>query len=305
MKKLQLFVFFLVVIAWSYLWQIQQEINSVDQEVAGQKFQSGELQMTFLDIGQGDATLIDFANGEQMLIDCAIDGRILEALGRNMSFTDKKIDYLVVTHPDLDHYGGCVEVMERFDVGEVWYSGIKKEHDTSWQEFWYTVNDGTRVYREIDSAAQFAIASTTVDILYPDHSLVFNSDIPGEKKEANANNTSIVMQVRAGNTSVLLTGDAEEELEEYLVRRYGEKLRSHILKMGHHGSASSSIQPFLDMVQPRDTIASAGFENKYSHPSTRVLKRFERMETNVWRTDVQGDIVLDIGGGEYTITSQF
>ena len=93
------------------------------------------LRITFLDIGQGDATFIEFPNGEQMLVDCAEDGKILEALGRVMPYYDRDIDYLMITHPDFDHYGGCTDVLNRFEVKNIVYNGFKKEYDDLGFEF--------------------------------------------------------------------------------------------------------------------------------------------------------------------------
>lgn len=262
------------------------------------------LTMTFLDIGQGDATYLDFGNGEDMLIDCAIDGRILEALGRVMSWRDQVIDYLVVTHPDLDHYGGCEDVLHKFEVKNVIYNGLKKEDSKLWQSFSAAAHVEGVNYREITSPETMDSASTTLEFLYPDHAIGKDSKIPGLKKDTGSNDTSIVIKVIHDTTSVLLMGDAEDPLEEYLAETYGDELDVDILKLGHHGSDSSSGQEFLDLTSPVDAIVSAGKENKYGHPSLRVLKRVERVHGMVWRTDEDGDVTVVIGSGGYEITTQ-
>ncbi|MBD3311294.1 MAG: MBL fold metallo-hydrolase [Candidatus Magasanikbacteria bacterium] len=261
------------------------EINSVGS--------TDEIKVTFLDIGQGDATFIEFPNGEQMLVDCAIDARIIEALGRVMPYYDHDIDYLLVTHPDTDHYAGCTEVLKRFDVKNIIYTGVQKEDDT-WLEFWNTVEQEPADYYEINDEGVWEIASTTIHFLYPDHSLVEDSEIPGTEKEANGNNTSIVFKLSYGDMDLLMTGDAEEDLEEYLLAIYGDQLDVNILKAGHHGSGSSSMQDFIDMVGPDHTIISCGQNNKFGHPSRRVLKRLERAGSEIWRTDLLGDIIVYI-----------
>lgn len=298
-------IFYLValglLITTSYLFNISEEVN---QQVGGIKENSpNNLQITFLDIGQGDATYMKFQNGEDMLIDCAIDGRILEALGRVMDWDDKVIDYLVVTHPDLDHYGGCEEVLDRFEVKQVIYNGLKKEDSRMWQSF-SVASRGEGVYKEITHPEIWTIASTTLRILYPDHEIATDSKIPGRKIDTGSNDTSIVIQVVHGVTSVLLMADAEEALENYLGDIYGEELDSDILKLGHHGSDSSSREEFLEMVSPQDAIVSSGKDNRYGHPSRRVLKRLERVSSTVWRTDEQGDITAVIGEKGYIIESE-
>jgi len=266
------------------------------------------LQINFMDIGQGDSTLITFPDGQQMLIDCAIDNRVLEALGRAMPFYDHDIEYLVVTHPDLDHYGGCVDVMKRFHISHILYNGMEKPYDELWQSFHAEVAsqevDGVE-YIQVEKPFVWEIASTTVNVLYPDHSIPVDDHIPGLEKDVGANDTSIVMKLSYGSQDVLLMADAEEDLEEYMIQTYGDQLDVEVLKMGHHGSQSSSSQEFINAVSPKDAIASCGVNNKFGHPSPRVLKRFERAHADVWRTDVMGDILFTFTTSSYDVVTQF
>lgn len=293
MKKFQWIILIALVVVFVMLFNIKKE-KLLEQDVAGKKVvETGQVDITFLDIGQGDATFIEFPDGQQMLIDCAIDGRVLEALGRVMDFYDKSIDYVVVTHPDLDHYGGCQDVFERFEVKHVWYTGVDKSYDQQWKAWWYAVKDEGVAYKEINKEEVIEIADTRLHILYPDHGLVDDPRIPGSNKETNANNTSIVMRLDYGESSVLFPGDVEEEVEEYLLSTYEDDILDvDILKLGHHGSDSSSILEFIETTSPEHAIASCGFENKFGHPSRRVLKRLERIDSEIWRTDLQGDVSL-------------
>lgn len=273
--------------------------------IAGYKENKAEqnVVINFLDIGQGDATYLQFADGEDMLVDCAIDGRILEALGRVMAWNDTTIDYLVVTHPDLDHYGGCEEVLKRFEVKHVLYNGLRKENSKMWQSFSTAAHEEGGAYHEVSGSENLYIASTTIEFLYPDHSIALDSKVPGLTKDTGANDTSIVTKVTHGKTSILLMGDAEVPLEKYLIGKYGDNLDVDILKLGHHGSDSSSSEEFLKATTPDDAIVSAGVHNKYGHPSLRVLKRLERVSSNIWRTDKQGDIRLAISTSTYTFST--
>ncbi len=298
------YVFYLVVlslvVAVTYVYRIPK---NNDPQVGG--FKEGAeniLQITFLDIGQGDATYVEFGNGEDMLIDCAIDARILEALGRVMSWKDRTLDYLVITHPDLDHYGGCEEVLSRFDVKHVVYNGLKKQDSNMWQSF-DTAARREGEYVEITELTEWNIATTTVQFLYPDHEIARDPKIPGNAKDVGSNNTSIVMKMIHGNTSILLMADAEAPLETYLVETYGEDMDVDILKLGHHGSDSSSSENFLEYVTPKDSIASAGKDNTYGHPSRRVEKRLNRVSSTLWRTDKQGDIHAVIDDTKYVLTA--
>lgn len=291
------------VIVLGLWWQVRSV--STPQEVAGETaMASGTLEIAFLDIGQGDATFLTFADGQQMLVDCAIDGRILEALGQVMPFYDRSIDYLVVTHPDQDHYGGCIDVMERFDIGTIVYTGYEKEETLFYHAFMDAVSSSPAVYHQLSEPERWQFGSTTIDFLYPLTDLQVDEHIPGTEKVAEPNNTSIVMLIDHGDTEILMTGDAEEEVEEFLLREYGTELDVDILKAGHHGSNSSSIEPFVEMTSPSQVVFSAGFENRYGHPTPRVLKRFERQGSTVWRTDLMGDIVVTVTGEHVMINTE-
>ncbi len=287
MKKIKLIVGILLILVIGLLVFLKKT------EIFSQTDFNG-LKVVFLDIGQGDATFIEFPNHEQMLIDCAIDSRILEALGKFMPYYDKTLDYLVITHPDLDHYGGCIDVLKRFKINKVIYNGLRKDYDPQWQVFWQLAHEEGE-YIEIDDFQKWLIGNVNLYFLYPDHSLVKDKNIPNYEFETDTNNTSIVIKLEYNQQSVLLTGDMEILLENYLLAKYpSEFLKSQFLKIGHHGSPGASGQDFLNTVKPNHAIISCGLNNKYHHPSARVLNKLKRVQAKIWRTDYQGDICLFI-----------
>ncbi len=239
--------------------------------------------IAFLDVGQGDAALVTFDRRTQMLIDCGASRKVLTGLGRHMPFYDRTIEYLVITHPDTDHYVGCIDVLDRYHVERIWWTARDNKNDPQW-EVWKEkmAAEGADV-QVIDRAERRDVGDTVIDVLYPDHAV--------HNEKASDNNTSIVMRIQNGTFSALLTGDAEEESERHLVQEYGGRLRSQILKVGHHGSNTSSIQEFLDAVAPTVGVISVGKDNTYGHPTPRVLKRLERMDIIIRRTDLEGDVV--------------
>lgn len=256
----------------------------------------GELKVAFLDIGQGDATLFTFPDEEQMLVDCSKDSSILAALGRVMSFYDNTIDYLVITHPDLDHYGGCVDVMKRFQIKHIIYNGLNKKHDKFWLYFASTIEELVSkgaIYTEIDKQMVMQVGDTQLNFIYPDHSIKENPFVPGITKK-NDNNTSVVFTVKYGDNKVLMTGDMETDLEKYLLAKYSDQLQVNILKVGHHGSDSSSNKDFLSMVSPQFATISVGKENTFGHPSRRTLRKLERINTKTLRTDEKSDILFSV-----------
>ncbi len=302
MKKLFLILLSLLFVIIVLLFILESKEQNESQPLdSSLETTTGTLQMTFLDIGQGDATFIVFPDGRQMLVDCAIDARILEALGRVMPYYDRTLDYLVVTHPDLDHYGGCVDVIKRFEIGNIIYNGYMKDQSDMWQTFWEAAHAEGNAYYELAQPETWEIASTTVHFLYPDHSIARNPNVPGHEKDTGSNNSSIILKLTYGNVDTLLLADSEAELEEYLVESYPDILDVEVLKAGHHGSAGSSIPEMIEKTTPLHTIFSAGLGNKFGHPSLRVIRRVERVGSEVWRTDTQGDILVKTDGEELDV----
>jgi competence protein ComEC len=164
-------------------------------------------------------------------------------------------------------------------------NGDGKAYDPLWRAFRSAAEAEGAERIVIDREQVWTIASSSVHFLFPDRRA---ADIAGD---AETNNKSIVFSLAYGSSAVLFTGDAEKELEAYLIGKYGDALKSDVLKVGHHGSPSSSDQPFVDMVSPQNAVISVGKENRYGHPSLRVVRRLERGGARVWRTDMQGDIL--------------
>ncbi len=250
--------------------------------------------VVFFNIGQGDATLIQFGNNKKMLVDCGADKKILAKLGRALPFYDRTIDYVLATHPDLDHYGGCIDVLKNYKVKEIIINGRKKEYDPYWRAWDQMIKDEGAIIKIVDSPQEWIIASSTLEFLSPDKSLAL--DVGADDN----NNYSIVFKLKNDRTSFLFAGDMEEPLEKALVQKYCSPtstscpaLQSDVFKVGHHGSDTSSGEDFLNFVNPQKAIISVG-KNKYGHPSLRVLKKLERAGAEILITDEKGDIILPI-----------
>ncbi len=251
-----------------------------------------EFKVNFLDIGQGDATLILFNNGQKMLVDCGKDKKILSRLGEAMPFYDRTIDFLIATHPDLDHYGGCIDVLKNYKVKEIILNGGQKQYDPYWRTWDQAVQNEGAIIKIINKAEVWTIGSSTLEFLSPDKSLVLN--VPAD----DSNNYSIVFRLKNNGENFLFTADMEVPLENALLNKYCivtstepcPALQAYILKVGHHGSDSSSGEDFLRAVGAKIGIISVGVNNKYGHPSRRVMKKLERAGMEILRTDQLGSI---------------
>jgi competence protein ComEC len=255
-----------------------------------QEIQKHEFRVSFLDVGQGDATLIQFNNGEQMLVDCGKDRQVLSRLGSVLPFYDRSIDYLLVTHPDLDHYGGCIDVLRNYTVKQIILNGHSKQ-DSFYEQFERAIADEKAAVKIIQAPHVWKIASSTLEFLSPDNTLAMavGSD--------DSNNYSAVFRLLNASSSFLFTADMEMPLENALLNKYClntstfdcPSLEAKVLKVGHHGSDTSSGEDFLKAAKSKEAIISVG-KNTYGHPSLRVIRKLERAQMEVLRTDIVGTI---------------
>lgn len=252
----------------------------------------GILEVTFFDIGQGDAILIETPSGRQVLIDGGPDKRILEKLGQEMSFYDRTIDLVVVTHPDADHITGLVEVLNYYQVDHILTSGLDKDTIVAQKLKELIKEKGIPLI--LAQAGQNIILEEGIvlEILWPKQSLI-------SSYANSSNNISIVGRLVYGETEILLTGDIEKKVENILIN---QDIQSDILQLPHHGSKTSSGLNFLKAVDPEAVVISVGQKNRYKHPSPEVLERIKNILT--YRTDQNGDIKILTDGVLFDILTE-
>lgn len=252
-----------------------------------------DLLVAFLDVGQGDAIYIKSPAGNDMLIDGGKENaRVLSALSEVMPATDRRIDVVLATHADADHIGGLPEVLRRFSVGAVVLSGNESETGI-WNEFENVAidePDGEIVYARKGTIVDLG-GGVTFEVLFPDRDpTLFETNL-----------SSIVGILRYGSTTALLTGDSPDEIEKYLIDREGTKLDVDILKLGHHGSDTSSSEGFISVTTPMYAIVSAGRGNPYGHPTREVTERVFDAGGCLLRTDESGTIIFHSDGSSWRL----
>lgn len=227
------------------------------------KMQTNEFTVTFLDVGQGDAVLIETPDGVEVLIDGGAGSVVLAELAAVLGPFDRTIDMVVATHPDADHVGGLIDVLERYTVGTILRT--TNDADTTAADAFDTgvAEEGAEIVTAVQGQVFALGASTTLSVLFP----------AGDVTNMESNTSSIVLRLTYGESDVLLTGDAPARIEEYLVTAYGDVLQSEVLKLGHHGSHTASSEVFLRTVDPDHAVISAGSDNTYGHPHQEVLDR--------------------------------
>lgn len=253
---------------------------------------SGRLSVTFLDVGQGDAILVRDAGGHRILVDGGPGGEAIEpALGRHLPFFDRRIDLVVLTHPQDDHMGGLISVLNDYRVGTVLVSPAESEADA--YQTWLRALDASGVPQiEAAQGQRIGLADgAALTVLAP------GPDMAG----ANPNDTSVVLKLTAGDVSFLLTGDLGED-GEYALIRSGADLGADVLKVGHHGSRTSTSPPFLNRVRPIVDVISVGAGNHFGHPTQDVLDRLSG--GLILRTDQQGDVTVSTDGERMWVQTQ-
>lgn len=243
----------------------------------------GILTVSFLDVGQGDAVFIDAPSGRQVLIDGGKSTRVLRALSDVVPWYDRSIDLIVATHPDADHIGGLVDVLGRYRVYAVMEPSVRDDEgsDSRALDRALTAEGSVRTKAERGQVVELG-GGAYMEILFPDR------DVP----HLETNTGSIILRLVYGDTSVLLTGDAPENIEEYLVALDGERLRSTVLKVGHHGSKTSSSPLFLGYVDPEYAVYSRGCDNSYGHPASEVVARYGTFGIPTFDTCTDGTIAF-------------
>lgn len=240
------------------------------------------LTVHFLDVGQGDAILIETPDQVQILIDGGPDGSILRELGAVMSPFDKTIDVVLATHNDKDHIGGLVDVLARYQVSAIMRTN--NQHDTSVvQQFAKQVESERAILISPTAGERYVLgASTTLTVFSP----------AGDVSNYESNASSLVVKIEYGDTSFFLTGDAPVGIEEYLAKTYPEELISTVLKLGHHGSRTSTSKTFLASVLPSYSIVSAGKDNTYGHPHAEVVENVREVNSQLLSTAEVGRITF-------------
>ncbi len=250
--------------------------------------------IVFLDVGQGDAILLQ--NGmKQVLIDGGQGTAVLSRLAEEMPWFDRRLDIVIVTHPQQDHLEGLLHVMERYQVGLVILPRLAA--DSLLQETWLNKITASGVaYRFAWQGQKLQVGEMALDILGP-------LDTPQAKTlaKANLNNGSVVTRLDYYDLSVLLTSDIERPAEMMLLSSaQSEQLDVDVLKVGHHGSKTSTASEFLQATSPLGAVISVGAKNRYGHPHPTVLSRLGNLP--VWRTDQAGSIRFIFQAGQWYVT---
>jgi len=239
-----------------------------------------ELNIYALDVGQGDSGLIQFGNGPTILIDAGgLNRKARESLSQVFPLDKKYIDLLIMTHPEVDHFGGFLEILKTYEVG-VFIGNGRIAESNAYPELMEMLLEKNIPYIALAENDRISHRNAFFQILHPDVNGVLSSAL---------NDGSLVFMFTSGNFRALYTGDISSHIEERLIQKYD--LSAHMLKVPHHGSKYSSSEAFLGEVNPDIAVIGVG-KNSYGHPTKETLDRFLKKGVLVKRTDIDGMVHL-------------
>ena len=256
-----------------------------DDKTSVSTFSGDTLRVNYIDVGQGDSIFIQLPNKETMLIDAGEAYEADNVINHLNNLGIKKIDYVVGTHPHTDHIGGLGEVINTFDVGSIYMPNVSSNSKT-FEDLLTTIsNNGLK-----DKTAKSGVVDLDEDNL----KLEFIS--PNSDNYSNLNNYSAVLKLTYLDNTFLFMGDAETLSEDEITC----DVDADVIKVGHHGSDSSSGIEFVKKVSPEYAVIMVGEGNSYDHPYQSIIDRYESVGAKVLRTDLDGNIVCDSDGVDVT-----
>ncbi|KKS05001.1 MAG: putative hydrolases of metallo-beta-lactamase fold protein [Candidatus Nomurabacteria bacterium GW2011_GWA2_41_25] len=248
-------------------------------------WQDSHRKLTFamLDVGQGDALFIESPTGTQIIFDAGPARKILGPLARVMSPFDRSIDSIVITNPDADHIGGFLDILKNYEVRAVFESGTLSDSKT-FQNLKTEIKNRNIPNILAKKGMKLNLGgSVFIDILFPDRDV----------STWTTNDGSVVARLTYGKTAIMLTGDSTMKTEKIILsENTPTQLKSTILKVGHHGSRTSSSFSFIKAVSPSYALISDGKNNTYGHPHPEVLDTLAQFGAQILRTDLLGTVIL-------------
>lgn len=278
-------VFVLLMVLLSALYGC--EGYSVQVSVNKSSETKDKLKVHFIDVGQGDSILLQ--NGERFML---IDGGPNSSTDKVLSYLKKtgvkNLDYVVATHPHEDHIGGIDKVIDTFQIETVYMPKVTATTKT-FKDVVESMKKKNLKAKIPVAGEEFKFGEAKVTILAPNSSTYEDT-----------NNYSIVLKVAYGENSFLFTGDAESLSEKEILKK-GLDIKADVIKLGHHGSRTSSSSAFLKEVNPKYGVITVGKDNDYGHPHKEIMERVKGMNIKIYRTDEKGDIVIVSDGKDITL----
>jgi competence protein ComEC len=286
MKKHQIrLIFSALIVVAAFVWvSFFSKQNAISDNL---------LHVYFLNVGQGDSEYIKLPSGEDILIDGGPDDKVLAELGRVMNVGDKEINLVVLTHPHADHVTGLVDVLQRYNVKEVWGSGADYP-SSAYDAFKNEINKNNIKNISVVARENRDFGNTNFKVLYPLSSFE-------NKKIDNVNNASVITELKDNKISFLFLGDAEGQEQQQILNNLGQ---TTVVKVAHHGSVNGLLEDLYKITRPAIAIIEVGAKNTYGHPATATISLLKKYAVQIYRTDQNGTIDISTDGTTYSIKTQ-
>lgn len=265
------------------------------------------LTVVFCNVGQGDASYLRFPNGVDMLIDGGPDGSVLRCLGKHKPFWDRKIKFLILSHPEHDHISGLISVLERYTVDAVLLTSVVN-NTPEYNLLARLVEQQNVKVRYMTADDKIQVNGVLLSWLWPSESaLADRNTLVAEYGEEHPlvlsrNDASQVIHLRYGTVDMLFSGDAGNLVSQNYIGFPLTPDQFEVLKVPHHGSASGMNDSLLQWLQPKYAVISCGKKNRYGHPAQHILHLLSAYNSTVLRTDEAGDILLKTDGAKLRFT---
>ena len=250
-----------------------------------------DLDLYFLNVGQGDSELIELPGGVQVLIDGGPNKSVVFELGRINGSTDRYLDLVVMTHPQTDHFAGLSDLLDRYQVGAFIVSGRSGESEV-WEDFYKKLKGKGTAIVLVEAGDKITYEDNLLEVVSPDGGLLGDKEI---------NESSIILRLESEGIKTLFTGDAGFKTENYLLSRFNlDNLDIDVLKVGHHGSKFATGANFLNAATPLVSVIEVG-KNRYGHPTEATLNRLKTAGSAIYRTDKNGTVRLTAREGKIAV----
>lgn len=290
-----LLAFIIALAAYTGLYQPNKdglklpEINIPGVSAAKNAAASGELKITMLDIGHGDAILLQ-GGGKTVMVDVGDSKNRDELLRKLQQNGVKKIDDIFISHQHQDHMGNILTVAEKYNVGKIYDNGLENDGNKTSGKLFNAFASGKYQHQTIGNGDKINIGDGYwVEVFSP-------GDFLNKKLRQDMNNSSLVFKLHYGDFTMMFTGDIENPTEAAIAGQYGSALKADVLKVAHHGSRTSSNYRFISQVKPKYALISCGEYEKYHHPNKNVIGALEHLGAQVYSTIKNGDLTIVTDG---------